>query len=259
MYGRTLSREGEFYFVSERLRSSRSGSPLLFDIHETSRLCRPLGGRHAAVIPALPEDYDTSTSLGVYHPPDRDRRETEEQIMSPTIQQASPTSSQQPLQPGLTQIVLPPPTTSETLNIQEYQPPAPHKEVPERRATRASTRTVSPARSHRKMSPSPVSGTGHSAEGVDPYPSSPRPRPHTHTHSHHTRSSSQASRRDLAPQPSPYMMTNANGPGSSISPPHVPATFASIMNAYPAPPAPASPRPGTAGTDLSVNGNSSAE
>lgn len=33
-----------------------------------TRYIRPLGGRHAAVIPALPEEYDASMPLGAYYP-----------------------------------------------------------------------------------------------------------------------------------------------------------------------------------------------
>ncbi|KAF5377869.1 hypothetical protein D9615_006687 [Tricholomella constricta] len=33
----------------------------------------PLGGRHAAVIPALPEEYDASMPIGAYYPTDRDK------------------------------------------------------------------------------------------------------------------------------------------------------------------------------------------
>ncbi|KAG6830578.1 hypothetical protein H0H92_016029 [Tricholoma furcatifolium] len=34
----------------------------------------PLGGRHAAVIPALPEEYDSSMPIGAYYPTERDKR-----------------------------------------------------------------------------------------------------------------------------------------------------------------------------------------
>ena len=40
----------------------------------------PLGGRHAAVIPALPEEFDSSIPLWGYYPSERERereRETE--------------------------------------------------------------------------------------------------------------------------------------------------------------------------------------
>ncbi|KAG6840235.1 hypothetical protein C0991_008019 [Blastosporella zonata] len=37
----------------------------------------PLGGRHAAVIPALPEEYDASIPIGAYYPTERDKRKRE--------------------------------------------------------------------------------------------------------------------------------------------------------------------------------------
>jgi hypothetical protein len=196
---------------------------LLFYIHDVTT--RPLGGRHAAVIPALPEEYDASTPLGSHQSEkEKDRRDSEDAAQSPM-------SQQQDLQPGLTQIVLPPPTNAEALNIQEYRPPAPQKEkeVVERRSARMGTRTTSPARSHRKMSPSSAQAA------IDSHPP-PHPRTHprhTHSHSHHTRSVSQSNRRESGRQESPYTSTGA-------SPPPVPATFASILNAYPAPPESAS-------------------
>jgi hypothetical protein len=235
-------------------------------IHERCEPTRPLGGRHAAVIPALPEEYDASVPMGPYYVPDRerdkDRRDVDEKTMSPNLSHAQ--QQQLALQPGLTQIVLPPPTTSETLNIQEYQPPAPlskEKGPVEKRVTRMSARAASPSSSpYRKASLSPTPY----------YPPPP------HAHGHHTRSASQASRMREessssspplapapAPQPSPYMTTaggvaNTSG-GSSSSPPPlpppVPATFASIMNAYPAPAA--TSRPGSrAGFDANGSGGS---
>ncbi|KAF9016520.1 hypothetical protein BDZ89DRAFT_961858 [Hymenopellis radicata] len=37
----------------------------------------PLGGRHAAVIPALPEEYDSSTPIGAFYPSERDKLQKE--------------------------------------------------------------------------------------------------------------------------------------------------------------------------------------
>ena len=195
---------------------------------------RPLGGRHAAVIPALPEEYDSATA-GAYHPADREKdpgrdRRGDDPSGSPPYQQISAhhlsPSPPQPLQPGVTQIVLPPPTSSETLNIQEYHPP-PQKES-DKRTTRGTNHAVSPSptstRSQRRTSRSPSARTN-----ADHYPP---------PHAHHTRSSSRLSRPDSSSstnQPSPYL--------ANASPPPVPATFASILNAYPAPSA--SPRPGS--------------
>jgi hypothetical protein len=38
----------------------------------------PLGGRHAAVIPALPEEYDAAVPIGAYYPSERDRERERE-------------------------------------------------------------------------------------------------------------------------------------------------------------------------------------
>lgn len=158
-YGRISWRAGMFF--------------LLCLVHVTPDLIcytRPLGGRHAAVIPALPEEYDASMPIGAYYPTERDRLKREgsqvpesprtshypPHIMaqqrgssvtsqprsasqsqvspSPTAQLPSPAPQlqgqpanqfvqQSQQQQGLTQIVLPPPTTSEMLNIQEYEHP----------------------------------------------------------------------------------------------------------------------------------------
>lgn len=40
-------------------------------------VCSPLGGRHAAVIPALPEEYDASMPIGAYYPSERDKLKRE--------------------------------------------------------------------------------------------------------------------------------------------------------------------------------------
>ena len=60
---------------------------LLFRLHLlTSFMCsRPLGGRHAAVIPALPEEYDAATPRGpMYHSPlEREKRIRSEGSASP--------------------------------------------------------------------------------------------------------------------------------------------------------------------------------
>jgi hypothetical protein len=140
--------------------------------------------------------------------------------------QASQSEPQSPSHhQGLTQIVLPPPTTSDTFTIQEYRPPA--SRDMERRVTRASTR---------RNSSSPVPGS----------------RSHRGRGGEHRRSPSDSSTRTQTPTTSP-----AGAPGNQhhspyahasapASPPPVPPTFASIMNAYPAP---ASPLQGTPPVD----------
>ncbi|OJA20192.1 hypothetical protein AZE42_04616 [Rhizopogon vesiculosus] len=131
----------------------------------------PLGGRHAAVVPALPEDQSNVVDGHVddihsyAHPP--------------------PHLQSQPF----TTIVLPPPQSADTLSIHEYRPPS-QRDNEDRR----------------------------------------------HVHSHNTRQHANPSPPIMPPpqqQQSPYL-TGANAP----APQPVPATFASIMNAYPTPSAP---------------------
>jgi hypothetical protein len=147
---------------------------------------------------------------------------------SPPYQQTSAhhlsPSPPQPLQAGVTQIVLPAPTSSETLNIQEYHPPA-LKDSEKR------------TRSHRHTSGSPNARTS-----ADHYPPA---------HAHHTRSSSRLSRQDPTNQ-SPYLANAV-----SASPPPVPATFASILNAYPAPSV--SPRPASLSEFVNDAGSNSSD
>ena len=200
---------------------------------------RPLGGRHAAVIPALPEDYGETGLLANHHPDQRVREqrrrqsitihEKEEPHSPPLLQQVQPqTPTQIPMHPGLTTIVLPPPTTAETLNIQEYQPPI------ERRATkgRGSTR----GGSHHEGSPAP-----HTRRS----PSHTRTISRSENTKSNPRSDSGVSAKLAAAAGSPYIDPNALQP----SPPPVPKTFASIMNAYPT---------SDAGTPKAVNGNGNA-
>ena len=72
MSGRLSTREGEYTL---RLLG------IIFKLIYFS----PLGGRHAAVIPALPEEFDSSIPLGGYYPSEREReREREETPTSTT-------------------------------------------------------------------------------------------------------------------------------------------------------------------------------
>lgn len=45
--------------------------------------CSPLGGRHAAVTPALPEDYDSTLPIGALYPAERDRLKREASLNNP--------------------------------------------------------------------------------------------------------------------------------------------------------------------------------
>jgi hypothetical protein len=50
---------------------------LLRESSVSTRFCSPLGGRHAAVTPALPEDYDSTLPIGALYPAERDRLKRE--------------------------------------------------------------------------------------------------------------------------------------------------------------------------------------
>lgn len=50
---------------------------LLRESSMSIRFCSPLGGRHAAVTPALPEDYDSTLPIGALYPVERDRLKRE--------------------------------------------------------------------------------------------------------------------------------------------------------------------------------------
>jgi hypothetical protein len=167
-------------------------------------LTRPLGGRHAAVIPALPEEQGTI-------PPNQEAKDhrrasvsDKEEPPSPSHQQR--TSTQQQFQSGLTTIVLPPPTTSDTLNIQEYQPP--------------------PKDADKRMTRGRAAARG----AESPTPGGPQRSP-----SMRTRGGSRNELAEKSVQPPPQSSTRSPYLVTLPSPPAVPATFASIMNAYPAP------------------------
>jgi len=135
----------------------------------------PLGGRHAAVVPALPEDQ---SSIADGHAED-----IHSYIHPPAHLQSQP----------FTTIVLPPPQSADTLSIHEYRPPS-QRDIEDRR------QNTSHSQSTRQLAnPSPPNMTPTSQ-------ASPPPQQ----------------------QQSPYL-AGANAPLP------VPATFASIMNAYPAP------------------------
>lgn len=206
---------------------------------------RPLGGRHAAVIPALPEDYQEQGTLATHYPnPDfteshqRASISDKEEPRSPPLYQIHTPSHQQQLHPGLTTIVLPPPTTSDTLNIQEYQPPV--KDV-EKRMTRG--RAAARGGSHSES----------------PTPGGPRRSPSMRTRGSSKNEAAIDSRAGSvqiaalheSSSRSPYLVTQP-------SPPPVPPTFASIMNAYPAPESSSGSRPGSGNGAAHANGNGSA-
>ncbi|KAF7980654.1 hypothetical protein HWV62_37476 [Athelia sp. TMB] len=189
----------------------------------TNAQIRPLGGRHAAVIPALPEDYQEQGSLAAHHPDVQVREQRrrasmsgeKEELPSPPIAPQRRVSP--PTQASLQTIILPAPTTGETLTIQEYQPER------EKRAPRS-----------RK---SPIAGTQGRHKGiVGPASRSPSAQP-----------PGQMSTLVLVPTPQPPPPAQAStlvetGQRHSPympdrpTPAGVPTSFASIMNAYPGQP-----------------------
>jgi hypothetical protein len=208
---------------------------------------RPLGGRHAAVIPALPEDYQDQGALAAHHPDHQvkeQRRRTsvsdKEELPSPTVSQhRTSTPSQQQPQQGLTTIILPPPTTAETLTIQEYKPPS--KDNTTKRVTRGRAAARNGSQSE---SPTPAATTRRS----------PSMRTRGSSRNEAAAQSRSGSVQPAAPQQSsgqtvsPYIRDHP-------SPPPVPATLASIMNAYPGP-GPAAPESTNETTQVNGSGNS---
>lgn len=190
---------------------------------------RPLGGRHAAVIPALPEEYDASLPLGAYYPHKSEnansnlprgisyypqhiiaQAEAQKAQKAAVVQQANgqgiPGPSEPPLGPvlaGPSGLQQPHTIGQQTiaddsgLTIKEYQQPqtvsAPPADTPsQKRATRASTANTNA------------------------------------TNTRHTRSVSRGNQLQQTQQPS--------GPASTVDADGAtPMTFAGIMSAFPVP------------------------
>jgi len=179
------------------------------NFHEGGVGSRPLGGRHASVVPALPEEYDNSFS---YFERDKEKRgrgparddesdaagevDEDHQVARPPSQ----TSAPQPLY--IHQEYSPYP--NERRNSQHDRPPS----------------AASHAEAQRLSSSSPTVNRDQQYQFVDAHG-----QPHSNGSSHG--SHSQTPQQQQSP---PY--TNA---------PAVPARFASIMNAYPGPSRGASP------------------
>lgn len=140
---------------------------------------RPLGGRHAAVIPALPDEYDASMPIGAYYPKrevsanpgvprglshypqhiiaQAEAQKSQQQAngsasggpsSSSSSQQDGSTLAQNATQSNHLQIPLAPASSSKGLNIQHYQPiqqtQAP-SQGPQKRVTRSSNMSASSA------------------------------------------------------------------------------------------------------------------
>ncbi|OCH87731.1 hypothetical protein OBBRIDRAFT_837161 [Obba rivulosa] len=205
----------------------------------------PLGGRHAAVIPALPEDQEggAPTSSGYYaerNGMDVDQRGPRELqiIRVDTEDTAHVRLASGAVKPLLFQQEYP----------QEYARSAEHEREREHepRASRRSSRggpsaydeyaeRASPPPQHRPPSHSPSLAREH----------------YTHTPPQHGRAHGQS---PPMHHHSPYQAPN--GSASSPPPPPVPPTFASIMNAYPAAPHGASSPGGPEGPEYAYSNGS---
>ncbi|EED78631.1 predicted protein [Postia placenta Mad-698-R] len=215
----------------------------------------PLGGRHAAVMPALSDDHEGQGAGGGYYA-DRGDGERELQI----IQEGEDHQAYLPPPPPA------PPSNKPIMFQQEYReyvrPAERGEQEPPMRRERRSSRSsnsryedyvetdsvVGPPDARRTMSHSPVMHREREREREhEHYSPQQMPPPHvTRSHSHSSMSSPHAHHR------SPYQPPARNGEAAAgpvtprhhympASPPPVPATLASIMHAYPAPPGPAGP------------------
>ncbi|KAI0042397.1 hypothetical protein FA95DRAFT_1598479 [Auriscalpium vulgare] len=214
---------------------------------------RPLGGRHAAVIPALPEDYGSPPSGTHGHGHERgDSRDSMSGIIEGNVSDVRgmpPEDSRRAARRGsrssngpLPDDLPPPPAP---YGRHAYAPP-PHAQEPAGYAPHLSP-AHHHARAHEPPRPhmSPPTPTHHAPSHHA------SPHPNGQAYHHHTRS------RDAPP----YRAARSPAESLSLSPPArarpppspyaetppppraVPPTFAGIMNAYPA--EPYSPRPGS--------------
>lgn len=207
-FGRISSREGEVTSVAPVF-------TLVIDHGMECPVCSPLGGRHAAVIPALPEEFDSTMPLGAYYPSQRERerereRERDRERYRRTADDREPT-------PGSRSNPSPAPSLngrSSPIKMDDYSP---------EHWTSNGASNGSPMRLHSSQSPA-----------LPPI---------------RTESQSPALYREHSSPSQSYMSgPQVNGSARSFEanptpppPPPVPATFASIMNEYPLDPALALP------------------
>ncbi|TFY65507.1 hypothetical protein EVJ58_g1930 [Rhodofomes roseus] len=200
----------------------------------------PLGGRHAAVIPALLEDHEQAEGGrpegGSYYGKEEHR---ELQIIQV---EGEDTRAQQYLAPPSMKPI------QFHQEYQEYVPPPQIREGPPQRGRRSSRASNPAYEDYAPAGTNAVRGESPSSTRMSHSPVMHRERenrerysPQPQMSSHHTRSQSHSS--PHAHQHSPYHSATSNGDSvrhypirSGASPPPVPATFASIMHAYPAPP-----------------------
>lgn len=190
------------------------------------------------MIPALPEDNDTGSGYGY----SSERAEQEQE--RPRELQIIQMENDEHGQPRL-----PAPSTMKPITFHQEYVHTPDRQLRERRNSRSSNSTheeyrVPPA--GRSGSPVQSYRTSHSPVMLrDREPYSPKQHPAASGGpSAHTRSHSRSSQDHRSPYQA-HAMPPHNGPDQGApssrsyaahTPPPVPATFASIMNAYPAPP-----------------------
>lgn len=203
---------------------------------------RPLGGRHAAVVPALPEEYDTSMPIGAYYPKrevsanpgvprglshypqhiiaQAEAQKSQQQangsasgVLSSSSQDGS-TLARNATQSNHLQISLAPASSSKGLNIQHYQPIQQTQalsQVAQKRVTRSSNTSTSS------------------------------------TPSRNTRASTRGSQRQEQQEQKQQQKqpVSASAPDTSMPPASeaMPTTFAGIMSQFPVPGLAETPHP----------------
>ena len=216
-----------------------------------SNSINPLGGRHAAVIPALPEEYDASLPIGTYYPRRDEVVESElprglsyypqhiiaqaeaQRVTRPVRSQtqldspaeasgsfsAAPDSSSSSSEPLLQMQAAIPSTTIDTgsssLLIQEYQP-------------------AHPVPSHESQSSNPKRVTRSSAAAANASASTSGSKKASATNSRQSKSASKAQQNQKQSQ-QPSTQSSIACPPAVNGDGGTPMTFAGIMKAYSGP------------------------
>ncbi|CAA7262897.1 unnamed protein product [Cyclocybe aegerita] len=225
----------------------------------------PLGGRHAAVIPALPEEYDASMPIGAYYPrrdssdPSVPRglshypqhiiaqaqkaaqanRETDAHSAGSSNSASSPSSSSTPQQmtPGSSQngqpqIILQSASNGHGLTIQQYQPPLAQPQAQAQAQTQAQPQrpekrtTRSSAAASASASAGPARSTRSTARGSQQQQAQQASQPQPQQPPQHQQ-------QPISAPAGGFVVTNGtpmlNADGT------MPTTFVGIMSAYPIP------------------------
>ncbi|KAL4242403.1 hypothetical protein ABKN59_012002 [Abortiporus biennis] len=250
----------------------------------------PLGGRHAAVIPALPDEHDSNAptlNATMYYsdrgelveldrPPQRELQIIQvdkDDLHAPSSGSRSRSNTNNGPPANMTSTIKPITFHQEYINPPDPSPPR-ESRGKERRSSRARNQTFenfgnnggpgvtshphseSPSRSQqRNASHSPVMHRAEAGrEQVFSSPTAqqlPPPPSRSSSTSHHSHSPFISHNNGRPPPPAPSPQNQ-----QPTSPGQVPATFASIMHAYPVPPLADSPRAGlavTAGMPIQEN------